>query len=234
MDTLLLFLLSVIPPLILLIYINRRDKERPEPTRYIVKTFIWGIVSCFLTLCFTSLFKIFGESTGDGSFSDALYSSFVEAAIPEEIAKFICLSLALRKNKYFDERMDGIVYACCIGMGFASFENILYVLQDEEGLFVGIFRAFTAIPGHFLFAVLMGYYFSLYIFERKGFLKVLLVPIMAHGIYDTICFSSELLKGFATIFIIVLIIFLIRKSKKMINEHLLADKNDEFNNQNML
>lgn len=37
------------------------------------------------------------------------------------------LWLLLRNNPYFDEHFDGIVYAVCIGMGFAAIENVLYL-----------------------------------------------------------------------------------------------------------
>lgn len=234
METLILLLLSILPPLILIFYINFLDKQRPEPKKYIIKAFNWGIFSCMLTFCFTFIFSMFGQSNDDGTIPDILYSSFVEAAIPEEIAKFLCLIIALRKNKFFDEHMDGIVYACCVGMGFACFENLLYVMQDEQGLAVGLLRAFTAIPGHFMFAVLMGYFYSLYYFDGKGFFNVLFVPIMAHGIYDSICFAADSFGAIVPLLLIVFIIILLVKSKKMINSHLDTDKNNNNNNNNIL
>jgi RsiW-degrading membrane proteinase PrsW (M82 family) len=43
-----------------------------------------------------------------------------------------------------------------VSMGFAAFENILYVFQG--GFKVALLRAFTAIPAHATFGVIMGYY----------------------------------------------------------------------------
>ena len=58
-------------------------------------------------------------------------TAFFGAAIPEEIAKFIMLWLLLRKNRYFDEKMDGIVYAVCVSLGFEALENnsILFIIN---------------------------------------------------------------------------------------------------------
>lgn len=47
---------------------------------------------------------------------DAFASAFISAAIPEELAKFTMLWLLLRKNPFFDEKFDGIVYSVCIAM----------------------------------------------------------------------------------------------------------------------
>jgi RsiW-degrading membrane proteinase PrsW (M82 family) len=62
----------------------------------------------------------------------------------------------------------------------------------------GILRAITAVPGHFLFAVIMGYYFSLAKFKpdhKTSYLfKSLFCAILAHGLYDGILMSIDALK----------------------------------------
>mgnify|MGYP006391493201 CR=1 FL=1 len=59
-------------------------------------------------------------------------TAFFGAAIPEEIAKFFMLWLLLRKNPYFDEKMDGIVYAVCVSLGFAALENIFHTIHNQR------------------------------------------------------------------------------------------------------
>ena len=61
-------------------------------------------------------------------------------------------------SDYFDEVMDGIVYMVGASLGFACFENILYVL--ENGLKVAIVRSFTVVPLHAFALGLMGFYLS--------------------------------------------------------------------------
>ena len=87
---------------------------------------------------------------------DSVNIAFFGAAIPEEIAKLFILWLVLRNNKFFDEKMDGIVYAVCVSLGFAALENIMYLfLHSESFITVGISRAFFAVPGHFCFGILI-------------------------------------------------------------------------------
>lgn len=161
------------------------------------------------------------------SISKAFADAFVLAAIPEELAKLIMLWLLLRKNPHFDERFDGIVYAVCIGMGFAGIENVMYLIGGiENGTWIGtgIVRALFSVPAHFLFAVLMGYYYSIYHFgiDRSTKIKVLILsaPIIAHGIYDGILMSIQIDESLAGLCMILFLWFfnkLRKKGKEKIN-----------------
>lgn len=62
----------------------------------------------------------------------AITDSLLFAAIPEELAKLFMLWLLLRKNPFFDEHFDGIVYAVCIGLGFAALENCVLSLRRHR------------------------------------------------------------------------------------------------------
>ena len=92
---------------------------------------------------------------------------------------------------------DGIVYAVCIGMGFAGLENVLYLFGAEDAwVSVGIARALMAVPMHYFFAIIMGTFFSLGWFDKKNrkvyMTAALVLPIIVHGTYDTLCFSTGL------------------------------------------
>ena len=142
--------------------------------------------------------------------------AFVVAAIPEEAFKLLALWLILRKNPYFDEHFDGIVYAVCVGLGFAAIENVFYILGEEEWMSVAISRALLAVPAHYAFAILMGYYYSVYHFvdhSTKNAICILLVPVMVHGIYDTIVFSASVNPYIGGLSFFVLIFFCIKMHK---------------------
>ena len=47
----------------------------------------------------------------------------------EEIAKFLAVRLFVYRNKEFNEPLDGIIYAAAAALGFASLENMLYVID---------------------------------------------------------------------------------------------------------
>ncbi|MBR6858591.1 MAG: PrsW family intramembrane metalloprotease [Bacteroidales bacterium] len=227
--------LAVLPALILLYYTYQQDKMQREPVKMVAKGFGFGCLSVFCSF-FISIpsmrLGLFPEEIN--SLGDAVRQAFFGAAIPEETAKLFCLWLFLRKNPYFDERMDGIVYAVSVGLGFAAFENVEYLFAaGTDWVTTGIGRSLTAIPGHFGFAVLMGYYYSLYHFDRYrapgAGLKMWLYPVLGHGIYDSIAMMSAVtpqLSGAITIAILMLCFQMIKWARKSMQKHLIADASD--------
>lgn len=223
---LLLVLLSALAPVaVALWYIFKKDCAQPEPTKWLAKAFWYGVLSALLSFVFsTPLGAIFGlelDAEVYPSIFDAFADAFLLAAIPEELAKLIMLWLLLRKNPHFDEKFDGIVYAVCIGMGFAGIENVMYLvggMEDGSWIGMGISRALFSIPGHFLFAVLMGYYYSLYYWSIDRSLKakamILVAPVIAHGLFDGILFSMNVDEGLAVICLFLFLYFFNKLRKR--------------------
>ena len=121
---LLVIITALIPAVILGWWIYQKDSLRPEPLNMLIKAFLYGVGSTFVTLVITQLLGIMGLFVYDlGSFSGAVSTALFAAALPEELAKLLMLWLLLRKNPYYDEYFDGIVYAACVGLGFAATEH---------------------------------------------------------------------------------------------------------------
>ena len=153
---------ALIPAIVLLGYIYWRDRKSPEPISQLIKATALGIASIGVSLCISRPLQAIGLIPEDiYSIGDAINVAFLGAAIPEELAKFVLLWLFLRNNRHFDERMDGIVYAVCISLGFAGLENMLYVIGDEDWMSVALSRAVFSVPGHFCFGVIMGVFLFL-------------------------------------------------------------------------
>ena len=228
-----LILLAALAPIaILAYYIYRRDKFQKEPVKELLKAFGMGILSVPVSLLISTPLEFAGfYSMETQTLLDAVKLSFLGAAIPEEIAKFLMLWLFVRKSRCFDENVDGIVYASVVSLGFAAVENILYLVTNYESwISVGITRALFSVPGHFFFGVLMGYYYSLFRFYpaagRKVKWLVLGAPILAHGLFDTILFSVEVLPGLSAALMITFILLcnsLRKRASRSIAEHLERD-----------
>ena len=61
-------------------------------------------------------------------------------------------------------------------------------------------RALISVPAHYFFAIIMGYYYSLAHFrigksKTMDALSALLVPVVAHGIFDALLFISAMNEG---------------------------------------
>ncbi len=212
----LVVLSAIVPAVVLIWYIRYLDKKQPEPMKKVLIGVLLGVCAALLSIFISTLLERLGfYSSNPVSIGGAVLNAFFGAAIPEELCKLFFLWLLLRKNKDFDQYMDGVVYSVSIGMGFAGFENILYLTDsfiNGEFILVWVIRALFAVPGHFVDAVLMGCFYSLYRFSTDKDLKkvyvlhIILAPILIHGVYDSIAMSSEFLNSAMTCVLFVLLI----------------------------
>ena len=237
MEAITILLTALLPVAILVYYIYHKDRKYPEPIGQLVKAFLFGILSVPVSFYMSIPLGVIGlypiEAT---SILGSISTAFFGAAIPEEIAKFFMLWLLLRKNPYFDEKMDGIVYAVCVSLGFAALENIMYLFTNADSYFsVGIARAIFAVPGHFCFGILMGYYYSLAKFYPKTPTKnkalILVAPIIVHGLYDSILFLINVTPAISGILLIVFLVFCHKMWKYgscRIKEHILRDSTNNI------
>jgi RsiW-degrading membrane proteinase PrsW (M82 family) len=208
-----LMFISLAPILIIAFYIYNRDKYEKEPLAFLLKALLAGVLIVIPVVLIERILS--SQSEGLEGLSFAAYTAFIVAALTEEGMKFTAFYFFFWRNKNFNERFDGIVYAVYIALGFAGIENILYVFTG--GYSVGVIRALTAVPAHALFGIVMGYYFGLAKFNpgRSTFYLVmaLFLPYLFHGLYNFLLMGNS--PVLITIFIPVFIYFWITGFKKM-------------------
>ena len=221
-----LVILAALAPVAWLLWtIYRKDSAKPEPTTWLVKAFLYGVGSLFLSFAISMPTSVvLGLSVDNqtyGSPIEALEDAFLLAAVPEELAKFFMLWLLLKKNPFFDEHFDGIVYAVCVGLGFAGLENVFYLfngIEDGSWIGIGVTRALFSVPAHYFFAILMGYYYSIYHFGVDRSVKtktmILIAPILAHGLFDSILFCMNIDESISGILMILFIVFFTKLKKR--------------------
>lgn len=215
----LVIILACLPVAILGWWIYRKDSVKPEPLSQLFTAFFYGVGSTFVSMFLSvPLTLMLGINSIDqmNSLGDAVSVSLLSAAIPEEIGKLTMLWLFLRKNRYYDEYLDGIVYAACVGLGFAGAENILYLLQSEDWVGTGIVRGLTAVPAHFAIACAMGYFYSKRHFGDRSNLTaacILGVPILIHWIYDALAFSEGIFPALSVVINILFVLLIWRVYK---------------------
>lgn len=226
-------ILAALAPVAWLLWtIYRKDSAQPEPTRWLVKAFLYGVLSAFLSFAISiPASMVLGLEMDNQTYTSAyqaLVDAFMGAAIPEELAKCCMLWLLLRKNPFFDERFDGIVYAVCVGLGFAAIENVCYLysgIEDWSWIGIGVMRALFSVPAHYFYAILMGYYYSIYHFgiDRSVRVKVMILfaPIVAHGIFDFLLFCTQLDESLSGLLMILFMIFFTKlkgRARARVNE----------------
>lgn len=214
-----LLIVALAPVITILIYIYFRDKYEKEPIGLLIKGFVAGaviVIPCvFIEMFIAALFPF------DVPYVSAIWNGFMVAGFTEELLKFAAVLLLFWNNRNFNEKFDGIVYAVFVSLGFAAIENLMYVYSN--GISVGILRAFTAVPAHALFGIIMGSYIGLARFnpENKQGLRWqgFLYAWFFHGVYDFLLMTGN---GLFVLIEIPFMFFLIRrafrKMKKLSDE----------------
>lgn len=195
-----LLISALLPGLILMLYIFKKDRLEKEPKGLLWKLLLFGALFSFVP----AILENIGDRILDGLFprGGRLYyalDAFVVVALSEEGMKRFVLKRKTWSSPSFNCSFDGIVYAAYVSLGFACLENLIYVFGSgvAGGLSTAMARAFTAIPAHFFNAVFMGlYYGRAKECELKGDAagrdfnmgRSLLVPVLLHGAYDYLAF----------------------------------------------
>ena len=238
-----LVIAALVPAVALCIYVYKKDRVEKEPFGLLALLLGAGVLCILPALLLETLLT----GINDRVFSGAMYESggsvymdtvpyylylimenFVCVALVEEGLKWIAVHILTSKNKNFNSLFDGIIYCVFVSLGFAAAENVSYVIQ--YGFSTAVARAFTAVPGHTCFAVIMGYYYSMWHVQkqaqgietdmrRQGLIhsKVskfntrtpnvlsLVFPALVHGFYDYCCSLSS---AFSTVLFYVMLIAL--------------------------
>lgn len=230
-----LFITAITPGIALGLIVYWFDRHDREPIRVLLKVFIMGIISVIPTVIVENLLLSFNVFPG---VLGAAYTAFIVAGFTEEYMKRQVVLKNVYNNPVFNEKLDGIVYCVMSALGFATIENIMYVVfrfSDVES--IGLYRAVLSVPAHMLFAITMGYYLSLAKYSstpeqsRYFFKKSLSVPVILHGIFDFILMSGiELLMLLFIPFVIYLWFTNLKKLNMYYSDSKRINENNYDNN----
>lgn len=189
-----LFIIAITPALVIIVGLYLSDRYDREPLKLLLITYILGALSVIPTIFVEELLSLFNVFPG---ILGAFYTAFIVAGFTEEYFKRLVVLKVAYNSKYFNEKLDGIVYAVFASMGFATVENIIYVVyRYSNNPYIGLYRGVLSVPAHGVFAVTMGYYLSLAKFSTAERIKIksyrcsLYMPIIFHGIFDFILMAN--------------------------------------------
>lgn len=193
--------LATAPVMGLLFYLYIRDKYEKEPWRMLVISVLFGIVIT-APIVYVGNLSLFLLPQHWGLTGEAFFSAFVVSGFVEEVFKFGVLFLLTWKSPELNEKFDGIVYGVYVSLGFAFVENLLYVMSDDlGGVSTALSRGVISVPGHALFGVFMGYFFTRAKWTHHGqrqtaqgrvqFLALALgIPVVIHGVYNVLLLTG--------------------------------------------
>jgi RsiW-degrading membrane proteinase PrsW (M82 family) len=188
---------AVAPGLALLWWFYNKDYLEPEPLSLVFSAFLWGMLFVFPA---GFVEKILSDFL---AFSPLLIA-FLGVALIEEYCKWMALKRYIL-SKECDECYDGIVYGTSVALGFATMENLFYVVGSINPWAVAGWRALLSVPLHALCGLAMGYEAARQkMTAGPPFIlsRILLVPVIAHGAFNYLLLTNSL-GGFMAAFWIV-------------------------------
>jgi RsiW-degrading membrane proteinase PrsW (M82 family) len=225
-----LLLIALAPGLFLAWYFYHRDSYEPEPKLKIIKIFFIGALMVAPAALAELLLVNITRVTTQGIFHIFVLSFLIIAPI-EELLKYFAVRKWIYNSLEFDEAMDGIVYTVSVSLGFATVENVIYVVAG--GIGTGITRAFLAIPGHALFGALMGSYIGRAKFnpvkEEKLLVTGVVLAILCHGLYDFLVLTRSAFSSVVILLLGILILWTRIQLKKAQKESRLRVDHEEDN-----
>jgi protease PrsW len=183
---------AIAPPLVILAYGATKitGNWRSEA---IWSAFFLGAIGMFGAFGIELAIKHLGFSAGSYPVVASATTAVFGAAIPEETVKFFILVVLAEEHVDVRRLQDVIVLGLAVSLGFATLENFLYVISNDDWKTIAALRAITAVPGHGLDGLAMG---ALLVSARLNGIKgsgireiwsakyALIVPVLLHAAYD--------------------------------------------------
>lgn len=225
MNIFLIIVVAILPAALLGCYLWSIDSKR-EPTRWLLGSVLLGGIICLPVIYLKGILSslLFSPAGMPVTLFESVVDTFLVEAVLEEIFKFLAFWLVVFRNRYFDEHFDGIIYAAAVALGFAVVENYFYLNDQPSWEVLPVLRSILSVLGHYAYAVLMGYYYSVWRFvnrTRLNLVFILLLPIVVHAVFNTLLLPFW--GGLSMFIFFAFCIFIHRTCKKKIAIHLAND-----------
>lgn len=189
--------IAAIAPALLVLWLVIAADERPGPPGMVWAAFLLGAASISLLGFSRALFAAIPGLTDDPTWTMVLHAVFGIAA-PEEIVKILVIVAVSTQRARTADPMDTVVYGAAAGLGFAAYENLVYLLSyPEMWRTLAVLRSVLTVPFHGALGVIAGAYIAIarsgralgaHRRDRLAFIRtpllIVLAPVTLHACYD--------------------------------------------------
>jgi len=193
-----IFIGSCMVPVSILMFFFEVNAPRNISIFNICKIFLLGgVASIFITLL---LFQVFSYDSLD-------FVGAIVVGIVEELGKFFIVAYYIKKNKYLNYILNGMLVGAAVGAGFAvlesagyamrfyltyllgggygkAFEGMVEVIYNRGILSPGGHIAWAAITGAAIVIVMEHGIFDTSRLKSKKFLGLFALPVIMHAVWD--------------------------------------------------
>ena len=189
---------AAIAPALLMLWLVIAADERPGPPGQVWLAFVLGAASISLLGLARAPFNAL-LAIPENPWMTLVVRSLFGVAVPEEIVKVMVIVAISSRRRAFADPMDTVVYGAAVGLGFAAYENLAYLVQHAEmWRALAALRSVLTVPFHGALGIVAGAYLAI---ARAGtalgahrhhrdwarmsnWIMVLFVPIALHAAFD--------------------------------------------------
>ncbi|CCD89427.1 putative Protease PrsW [Bradyrhizobium sp. ORS 285] len=189
---------AAIAPALLILWLVVAAGDNSGPPLKIWTAFLLGAASVLLLGIVRIPFQNVGLTIENPWIAQAVRALF-NVALPEEIAKVAVIAALWSRRRQVGNAMDTVFYGAAVGLGFAAYENLAYLVQHAEmWRSLAILRSVLTVPFHGALGIIAGAYLAIARtstalganrHNREGarmssWALVLAAPVMLHAAFD--------------------------------------------------
>lgn len=153
--------IAAVAPALLALWLVIAADERPRSPSLVWAAFGLGAASISILGYARALFAGISGLTDDPVLALLLHALFGVAA-PEETVKIAVILLVASRQRRAADPLDAVVYGAAAGLGFAAYENLVYLLQyPEMWRTLAVLRSVLTVPFHGALGIIAGAYIGI-------------------------------------------------------------------------
>jgi len=152
---------AAIAPALLMLWLVIAAEERPGPPAQVWTAFLLGAASISLLGLARAPFAKMVAAPDNPWTALAVHSVF-GVALPEEAVKLIAIVLVSTRKRQLADPMNTVVYGAAVGLGFAAYENLAYLVQHADmWRSLAALRSVLTVPFHGALGIIAGAYLAM-------------------------------------------------------------------------
>lgn len=192
------------PSIIWLYFLLKEDAHHPEPKALLALTFVAGMAAVPLALPFEHYVREHLQGN---------FSVLTAWALVEETLKYVMVAALILWRRAVDEAPDYVIYMITVALGFASAENMLFLVTPlSEGNFVASFftgdvRFLGSTLLHVVASASVGFALAFSRVYRPGTRIIaagagLILAVALHTVFNLLIISQGASSAFAAFFFV--------------------------------
>jgi len=212
---------GILPAIFWLWFWLREDRMNPEPRRFIIISFVLGMITVPLVIPFQHYASKFLMGTG---------VILIVWALIEELAKLISAYIGGLRRRATNEPIDALIYLITTALGFAALENVLFLVGPISsgdiflGFVTGNIRFIGTTLVHMVSSSVIGTAIALSFYRKQDIQVVYVIigvvlAVALHALFNFFIIKTSTVGTFTVFLSIwiasVLVIILFEKIKQL-------------------